>query len=1149
MAVYRQLSIAAGGGVISTSQQADQVEQTATVLIGLGGTGIDCLRTIKTQVYSRLKPDDPNAVDKTYKHIRFLGVDTDEKSKGDAKSEKEKNAEKKDAKLALEKTEQFSIANSNLKAALSSPGIGNRRELSWLRYEDIPAPDLGAAGAGGIRQVGRFMMMDRSQEFMSRLEQIINSAKEGLTGAHVGVNVHIFSGIGGGTGSGTFLDVCYMARKVCAGIGNVTLYGYVFLPDVNIAKISAEDSLTQSYIRQNGYAAMQEIDYCMQMQYNGGGFEQEYKGAKMIPWKGAPVDMCHLVCATNAAGNVIPNAYEYAMHVTSEYIMDFLTKSSQFGLEQNLSNFRSKLAVADTQKEIGSYLGYCVIGASCARLPLREINTYLAAELFEKFSRIGSNRPTQGDVEMLAINAMAPGQQQIGAIYNALWQEIYNGAFDGYNSFEDHWKNVIGNDEAMVQFYVGQSAAKMNLLETGARSMMDKRNERSLFGRMKHYLEGVIGDVNRGPIYAYRMLEAGQTNNLLNIIDGLIQENKHRWDQEAFQDRYGEYQYARDRFHNRKKKDMFETDKARFEEYRYRVEVLEQHKFWLEVFDRMDRVLTTFRAQAEEAANTYYIKLARVVQTLLDTFAENRDTLRDPELMESSDAFSEPLMTIQELQKTLDAEVEKIHVPGMLQAFMNLFLDPENEDKWLKEDESEITKLVTDFFVTRAFADFANRSITSFLKDKYQTATDSQLASKVHDEWMVHLTDKASPLFYFDSGIWDSSKTSDLAFLSFPEASSPVQLAAEKMKDENDLWQPKPSALTDRIFVMRSACALPLGSYQNCRDYELDYFSTVSLGRHYYEGKPVEGVSFDDWRKLPSLTPQSLLDMEHAPYQLKEQVEEAKKLFARAFEAGLFSENNKLCVPAQKAMDEIAAKADAALELAAKVKNVNQKDQVDAAREALKTAMDAIPMLETEDAMANDGLAGRRDVRARVLEDHFVSAPVYQRKVARTLEALDALKAKVAEADAALEAAINKVNNPALPVFLNALFTGVIKFAGKQITYKPDDAFDDDDVITLSKVSEEFEYGSIPVYQAFLRFQGLSADLQKEIRSKTNELLNNDDPSITETTKALVDSLAEKKLSVWAKLANELQGTTEIKDFLRAVRDRFDTHKMQYLDD
>lgn len=68
MAVYSKLLLSAGGGIVSTMQQAEQEKNTATILIGLGGTGIDAIRTIKTQVYSRLKPDDPDAI--------VLGMDT-----------------------------------------------------------------------------------------------------------------------------------------------------------------------------------------------------------------------------------------------------------------------------------------------------------------------------------------------------------------------------------------------------------------------------------------------------------------------------------------------------------------------------------------------------------------------------------------------------------------------------------------------------------------------------------------------------------------------------------------------------------------------------------------------------------------------------------------------------------------------------------------------------------------------------------------------------------------------------------------------------------------------------------------------------------------------------------------------------------------
>ena len=82
MAVYSKLLLSAGGGIISASQQAEQTKNTATLLIGLGGTGVHCIRTIKTQVYDRLKPDNPGAPVPVYSHIRFLGVDTTVRSKG-----------------------------------------------------------------------------------------------------------------------------------------------------------------------------------------------------------------------------------------------------------------------------------------------------------------------------------------------------------------------------------------------------------------------------------------------------------------------------------------------------------------------------------------------------------------------------------------------------------------------------------------------------------------------------------------------------------------------------------------------------------------------------------------------------------------------------------------------------------------------------------------------------------------------------------------------------------------------------------------------------------------------------------------------------------------------------------------------------------
>lgn len=428
--------------------------------------------------------------------------------------------------------------------------------MSWLDHEHIDAPNLTDAGAGGIRQVGRFMMMDRSEDFASKVEQEINSAKRGLNNPRV--NVHIFAGLSGGTGSGCFLDVCYMVRSIAERIGGVTIFGYFFLPDVNLSTVPFENVDVRSYIPKNGYAAMQELDYCMGLQKNGGSFEQVYQGHKTIAWNAPPVDMCHLICATDKNNNEIPDAYNYAMNVTTEYVMDFLTDSDEeFGLSEHLANFRAMIGQANAKKTIGSEMAYCVIGASCASIPLREINTYLASELFSRFAAIQRNIPSQADVERLAISSLARDAQSINTIYDSLYREIREGATGEYGQYQDDWKFVrdYGNSE-MVEHYTNQTAAQLDRAETNAKSMVSMENQQSLLSRIQTQLVDVLRDIKRGPIFAYRMIAASASHNLLNIVDGLIADNNSRWNQEAAQTdlRQGDYDNAKADFDNRRRR-------------------------------------------------------------------------------------------------------------------------------------------------------------------------------------------------------------------------------------------------------------------------------------------------------------------------------------------------------------------------------------------------------------------------------------------------------------------------------------------------------------------------------------------------------------------------------------------------------------------
>lgn len=207
MAIIDKLALSRGGGVISPNQLAEQAENTVTILIGLGGTGKDCLREIKTQLYSRVLPDEgEDGYSAEYKHIKFICVDTD--CSDNIRFKGERNVVK-DGKLMLDETEKFLLPPFDIPALNPTTAIIHR-ELNWIN-PDLNIIPFHGNGAGGIRQVGRFLLMNRSKAFLDYLKNRINDAKIGMI--NPSIDIHIISGLGGGTGSGTFLDVCYWLRK------------------------------------------------------------------------------------------------------------------------------------------------------------------------------------------------------------------------------------------------------------------------------------------------------------------------------------------------------------------------------------------------------------------------------------------------------------------------------------------------------------------------------------------------------------------------------------------------------------------------------------------------------------------------------------------------------------------------------------------------------------------------------------------------------------------------------------------------------------------------------------------------------------------------------------------------------------------------
>jgi len=1139
---YNRLLLSAGGGIFSVAQQANQAKNVATVFIGLGGTGVDCLATLKTEINKRLKPDDPTAPIPSYDHIQFLGVDTDIRSKD-----------------IIGVTNFFSISMNDIRGTLSNKmAIDARYDLNWLRSSDIPVADLGLNGAGAIRQVGRMMLMDKSALFLEKLKSKIKAAKEGLGSPQL--NIHIISGIGGGTGSGSFLDVCYLVRSLASdpAIGKFTSFGYVFLPDVNLTK--QIDSLTAALIKRNGYAALQEIDYCMNFDHNGGKFYQEYAGGKQVAWDQDPVDMCHLISATNTSSDTIKNPYKYAQSVVTEYIMDFLIQPAdqdKFGIMSQLSNFTAKVGVASSSVLRGTNLRYCTLGASCATLPLTEINTYLASHLFKEFVENTKNvKPNENDVKQLAIDTIAPTADSVADIYTKLFDDITSEAANtSFEAYDGAYQDLLpDNNGPFINWYAAQEDTKVAALTLKVESLI-KGNDASLIEKIKKALKRFIcGDGDRiapkGPKFAYQMLFEGSEFNLNNIISSLIVENEQKLtrEQKQLEELRAYYKESEDIFLDRSKRKMFDNDKKRFDDYETDMMNYASAKYSIEVYKRIANLLDTLQRQIREENDKFFAIFKRVMENLSSTFELNSNYLESMDHLDNSDSFYVPMMTINELKPAMNSAIKALNFDKMFGSFLNMFFD--HPDKWIDENENKISKLVTDFFIGTAFEGFANKNITDFLADKYGTTNTTVLSNNIYNDYITELASKSQVLFPFDTGLTQVSSLGYIKHISAPTVSAEIQNAANSYTQIDANCEVNSSDLTDRIYMLNTACAFPLGSYSPGTDYEQVYFnSTDGFGNHYYEGerkggegKLLKDMIFKDWRKLPPLRPQSIIDINvPGPERMKEIVVNARNLYAKGREEGFIDEERKVYSLDDNliaALEEKVAKAAKILESLDSAAAI-ELDRLLSEIEKEKNIKPEYSGLSIYNLGALD-----EDSQKRIVLDYFTYSPVYNVIVQRSLDNKSRLNKIIDQYESIRKEAAEKsagLMDKFMPAFFEPLFAGVFTFEGINIYYKKV-LTGREEITKLTEMDDENKFWKIPVYQAFINYQRLSPELKEDIKQDYTAVLKN----MNSEKKTYADELAKRlseQTATWVSIAENYD---ERKNIIRFI-DNLNKSMLDYI--
>jgi len=266
-----------------------------TLLVGLGGTGVLALKYAKKRFFETYANEEEIAAgveNFSIPMVEYLAIDT---SSTDLES-----GIPGDKSIKLQPHECFYASVADPAAVIKQTPLVHQ----WMVKKNTENPDAIEDGAHQIRQYGRLAFMYNygalKNKIKSKIDQlnsfviIANSRYEFLGGAESKVNIIFCFSVAGGTGSGTFLDIAYLTKSLGA---KVTSQAYLVLPDIFDKEIT--QAIAKTNIFSNGYAALRELDYCMENKFN-----RDIKLSEniTIPYIGKPFKLVHLISANNIKG-------------------------------------------------------------------------------------------------------------------------------------------------------------------------------------------------------------------------------------------------------------------------------------------------------------------------------------------------------------------------------------------------------------------------------------------------------------------------------------------------------------------------------------------------------------------------------------------------------------------------------------------------------------------------------------------------------------------------------------------------------------------------------------------------------------------------------------------------------------------------------
>lgn len=227
------------------------------LIVGLGGTGGNIIRSLRKLVFQNFRQDDPTDV-----NLRYLYVD----SSGAMMAPDDPTWKILGRSVQLPERSQMQISGMNLRDVVDnlgsypgiSPWLGNREDFSEI---------ISSAGAANVvggqkRRLGRFLFACKAAEFKRRVGELVRDMHTnpgpGVTRT-IATTFHVCCGLAGGTGSGSIVDAISQIRSQFPNSSDPNNQYRIIVYAVLPSRYPPPGHAVRNY-HANGYAALLELN-------------------------------------------------------------------------------------------------------------------------------------------------------------------------------------------------------------------------------------------------------------------------------------------------------------------------------------------------------------------------------------------------------------------------------------------------------------------------------------------------------------------------------------------------------------------------------------------------------------------------------------------------------------------------------------------------------------------------------------------------------------------------------------------------------------------------------------------------------------------------------------------------------------------------